>query len=476
MPESTPPPRDQILVTPAPVSVAWPLTADNLDTNGGNALVALTGNPISTGVGFVANGSDTKLAGDLPSWARSAGGQLALHVIATPPLMAVDWREVVVNVSTGVAGQDQPKLELAVFNSNSAGVVVLRVSAGGTSPIVHHLNRTGWRFHFRVPELRPAGTVWPFQSLCFLDANTLVFAVKNPSVIYRVDLSTGEYTGRASSTVYETINSMHADPDGNVWCQCRINGLDEIVQLDLAASFSTGAITEASRWNTGDVPVSAITFATVGGVEYVLLSAFAVSGTPRAFAFLRSQMSGPVNQVDRVKRWRCGVSAQDLAFNPTNGRVYFQRFQHAAGVEGFDLAAILAGADDATPSPAQTLSGPSNQGEGIDFQPGTGRAFVGTEYGAAGGSGWGGVWSSALAGPEENAYLIDYFGGAFEVRVNQRLMLTAAQNLAPAPLKIGVGAHPAASAGQTGFLTSGTVRALAIKSAPFTQTELDALA
>lgn len=455
MAESDPPVRDQIQAIPSPASETF----------------------VDPSTPFVANGYDSKQVHDLPAWAQSAGGQLALHATVLPPAAIIDWREVAVNISPGVGGPDVPKLEIAALNSGGAGVVALRASAGGTSPVVYHLNRTGWRFHFRVPELRTNGTPYPFQSLCFLDANTLVFAVKNPSVIYRVNLTTGEYTGRASSSTYQTINSMHVDPDGNVWCQCRINSLDEIVKLDLAASFSTGAITESGRWNTGDVPVSSIAFATVGGFEYVLLSAFATGGTPRAFAFLRSQMSGAVNQVDRVMRWRCGLSAQDLAFNPADGVVYFQRFQvPTGGVQGYDLAAILVGTDDATPTATVTLHGPSNQGEGIDFQPGTGRAFVGTEYGPQGGSGWGGVWSSALAGPEENRYLIDYQGGYIEARLNERLLFTASQNLAPAPLKLGVGAHPAATAGQTGFLTSGEVRAVGIKNSPFTQTELDALA
>lgn len=453
MSEATPPVRDQILVTPEPESATY----------------------VEASLPFIANGYDTKLSFDLPAWAQSAGAQLALHATVLPPLTAVDWREVAVNISPGVGGPDVPKLEIAVLNSGT-GVVALRASAGSTAPVVYHLNRTGWRFHFRMPEMRPAGTVWPMQSLCFLDANTLVFAVKGHTVIYRVDLATGEYTGRASSQVYQTINSMHADPDGNVWCQCRINGLDEIVQLDLATSFSTGAVTESGRWDTGDVPVSAIAFAAVGGVEYVLLSAFATGGVPRGFAFLRSQMSGPVNQVDRVKRWRVGNGAQDLAFNPIDACVYIQRFQVSPGVNGYDLAAILAGADDATPAATVSVFGPSNQTEGIDFQPGTGRAFCGTEYGPQGGAGWGGVWSSALAGPEENEYLIDYQGGAIQARLNGRLLFTASQNLAPTPLKLGVGAHPSATPGQTGFLTSGTVRAVAIKSTPFTQAELDALA
>src|SRR5690606_20704671 len=100
-------------------------------------------------------------------------------------------------------------------------------------------NRCNWRFEFRTPEAIATPLV---QSLCWLDEDTLLFAVDTGStnILYRVDAATGEYTGRASSTTYDHINSMHVAPDGTVWCQCVVGGFDQRKQLDLVASFSSG--------------------------------------------------------------------------------------------------------------------------------------------------------------------------------------------------------------------------------------------
>ncbi len=478
MAESTPPTRDQLLTPAAPFTIAWPLTADGLDTDGGNALAPLAANPIASGVGFVANGYDTKLAGDLPVEAQSATAPLAMHVIASAPGPAADWREVVCAVTTTTV--DLPKIEIAVVDDPSnSGVGAFQLRTKPASTIVtKYLNRCNWRFEFRAPEQIAQTLV---QSLCWLDEDELLFAVDcgTTNVLYRVDATTGEYTGRASSTTYDHINSMHVAPDGSVWCQCQVSGLDEVIQLDLAASFSTGAITEASRWDTGDVPVSSIAFATLGSVEYVLLSQHATSGTPRVYVFQRSQMSGVVNQVDRVTRWRCGYSVQDLAFRPSDGKVYVSRSASAGGatIDSFDLAALLLAADDTTPTPTVASHAPTRWPQGIDFQPAADRAWVGSEgfQNVGDGISHSALWSSALVGPETNAYLVDYTGGSLQVRLNGRLMWESAHVVANAPQKVSVGASPSSTAGLTGFLTAGTVRALAIKSTPFTQTELDDL-
>lgn len=478
MPEYTPPARDQLLTPAAPFNVAWPLTADGLDTDGGNLLSQLAANPI-TGTGFVANGYDTKLVGDLPAAAQNAGAPISVHVIASAPGPADDWREVVCAVTTATV--DTPKIEIAVVDDPSVasvGAFQLRAKGSAASVVTKYLNRCNWRFEFRTPEAIAQPLV---QSLCWLDASTLLFAVDTGSVnvLYRVDAATGEYTGRASSTTYDHLNSLHVAPDGTVWCQCIVGGFDQRKQIDLATSFSTGAITESASWNTGDVPTSSIAFATLGGVEYVLLSQHATSGTPRVYVFLRSQMAGMVNQVDRVTRWRCGFSVQDLAFRPSDGKVYVSRSGSAGGtVEAYDLAALLLAADDTTPTPVVASHAPARWPQGIDFHPVTSRAWVGSEGFASVGDGisHSAIWSSALAGAESNAYLVDYTGGTMQVRLNGRLQHDFAHVAANAPQKISVGASPASVAGQTGFLTAGTVRALAISSTPFTQTDLDALA
>ncbi len=478
MAESDPPARDQLLEPVAPLAVAWPLTADGLDTDGGNALTALTGNPISAGIGFVANGYDTKLAGDLPASMQNATAPLSVHVIASAAGPSADWREVVCSVTTAV--NDTPKVEIAIVDDPTAasfGAFQLRAKASSSTVVTRYLNRCNWRFEFRTPEAIANPLV---QSLCWLDEDELLFAVDTGSVnvLYRVDATTGEYTGRASSTTYDHINSMHVTPDGTVWCQCVVGGFDQRKQIDLATSFSTGAITESASWNTGDVPTSSIAFATLGGVEYVLLSQHATTGTPRVYVFLRSQMAGTVNQVDRVTRWRCGFNVQDLAFRPSDGKVYVSRSSSAGGtVESYDLAALLLAADDSTPTPTVVSHAPARWPQGIDFHPVTDRAWVGSEgfQNVGDAIGHSAIWSSALAGAEENAYLVDYLGSTVQVRLNGRLMHDFAHTAANAPQKISVGASPAATAGQTGFLTAGTVRALAISSVPFTQAQLDAL-
>lgn len=448
MSESTPPIRDQILATPPPESETV----------------------VSTTSPFTANGYDAKLVFDLPAWAQSASAPLAFHARATVGT-GIDWREVIANVST--AANDTPKLELAVVGNATQ----LRAKGSAASVVTKSLCRTNWRFEFRAPEQIAQALV---QSLCWLDSTTLLFAVDTGSVnvLYRVNATTGEYTGRASSTTYDHINSMHVDPDGNVWCQCQISGLDEVVQLDLATSFSTGAITEAARWNTGDVPVSSIAFATLGGFEYVLLSQYASSGTPRIYVFLRSQMSGTVNMVDRVKCFRVGLRVQDLCFRPSDGRVYVTRSASGDSVDSYDLSALLLVADDSSPTPVSAQS-PSVYPQGIDFCPADGRCWVGTEGWASVGDGiaYSALWSSALSGPEENAYLVDFTGTTIEVRLNGRLQHSFAHAAATTvPVKASVGAAPPATPGQTGYLTSGTVRSVAISSVPFTQAQLDALA
>lgn len=480
MSEATPPVRDQLLGNEVPALVAWPLTVDNLDTDGGNALAPLAASPLVTGVGFVANGYDSKVSGDLPAWACSASARVSVHALikAAPPV--VDWREVAVGVST--ASIDQPKIELATLaepNYPSNSVMALR-TFNGSAVVRTCLNRLGWRFEFISPEKPTAAIPLP-QSLCWLDSSTLLLAVdvagSGKSALYRVDAATGEYTGRASSTTYLHLNSMHLAQDGSVWVQCQVGGLDQRKRIDLATSFSTGAITESASWNTGDVPTSSLSFATVGGVEYALLSQHATSGTPRCYVFLRSQMSGTVNQVNRVIRFRVPFQTQDLVQRASNGLLYISRGGSGAEVLAYDLAAILAGTDDATPTPVSTYPAASARPEGLDFHPVTDRLWMCTEGFFGVGDLWShcSVWSTEMSGSEENAYLVDYVDGEMHVRLNGRLMTRFAHSPGAAPAKISVGSSPPNTPGQTGFMTAGTVRALAIKSVPFTVAELNDL-
>lgn len=468
------PVRDQILASIVPAIITWPMTADELDADGLNPLTRLGASTPVTPQGFTANGYDTKLVGDLPAWAASATAPLHFHVIAKATAPAIDWREVVANVST--ASVDYPKLELSTQLHLGRTIFALRTYNGSTVTTTR-LNRSGWRFEFRYPEKIGGVNVIP-QGLCFIDASTLLLTgyAGSTSVIYRVDLTTGEYTGKATSTTHQHLNSIHRAQDGSIWLTSVVGGFDKRAPVDLATSFSTGTITTGTVWDTGDVPVSSLAFATVGGVECVLASQY--QGAGKIYVFLKSQMAGPVNQVDRVIRFYVGNGVQDLVQRASDGLLYVSRSDGSDRVDAYDLAAILSAAvDDASPAVVSTYPHATEMAEGIDFHPTTDRLWVNTE-GLTGTSDRShlAVWSTAMTGAEENAYLIDYIGGTLEVRVNGRLMVDGLlYTPGMAPAKIAIGAAPPNTAGQTGFMTAGTVRSVAIKSVPFTQPELDSL-
>lgn len=491
MPENTPPVRDRIIGSETPASATWALTSTLTDTNGLHPLSAIASNPnpISP-AGFVANGFDSRLGGDTPAWMQSASDRLSMFAMAKCPQTYSNNSSRRIAVSVGHASLDQTKIELATVRHTtftSLAMFALRVFNGSAIQTLT-LNPCGWRFEFRYPELQPPpfhATIPRAQALCFLDSNTLLISAYGSAtvnVLYRVDLITGEYTGRASSSVYQHINSLHKDSNGDVWCVCRVGGFDKRKKLDLTTSFATGAITESGEWNTGDVPTSSISFATVGGTNYVLLSQYVLSGsTPKCYVFLESQMSGPVNQVDRVKRFNIGNAVQDLCQRQSDGRLYLSRSNNSIGnsgtIQGYDLAAILAGPDDSTPVALTTYNAPTAFSEGIEFRPSDDRVWVCTEGMQSVGdeARWSSVWSSSMTGMEENSYLVDYADGEFQIRMNERLFMKYDLMTATIPMKLSIGAYYAASAGMSGFLPGGGVRAVSFSRTPFSQTELDAL-
>lgn len=485
MPESTPPVRDVLLGSELPESLTYPLTADVLDADGGNALTGITTPPGAvSAAGFAGNGYNARAAGTLPAWAAVANAKISFHAIAravSPPAVSA-WREVVASVTTTTG--DTPKFELCVADDQAGhthGVFALRAYSGSVQR--KDLNRTGWRFEFRSPEPVALGTPAP-QALCWLDADTLLMVATrgSTSVLYRWDVPSQQYTGRASSTTLTHINSLHVVPSGGeVWLCTTTAAGDKRKRLDLSASFSTGSITTDADWTTGDVPTSSLSFATVGGVEYALLTAFDMTGTSYCYVFLRSQMSGTVNQVDRVIRFVIGLRVQDLVQRASDGLLYVSRALSPGKVDAYDLGAILAGADGATPAPVSSYPSPTILSEGLDFHPTTDRLWCCTEGILSASDQWShcAVWSSALgAVGEDNSYLVDYVGGEVQVRLNGRLMhqFTHTPSASAAPAKLAVCAAPSSTAGQSGFLqTGGYVRSVAISSLPFTSDEFAAL-
>lgn len=488
MAENTPPARDYPLGLAPQTKIEWPLLADSLDTDGGNALVPLMGDPIVDGVGFVASlnhGVDvTKLLADTPAPFVPAESPISLFAKVRKRAEVI-YNPTETFVCLGHPTSDRPKIELCVIDDVTNSVLPqFCVRSWGMTNVL--LGRAAWRFEFRAPE-KLTGDLPAPQALCFLDAATLLLAVaeqgSDSSVLYRVDLTTGEYTGRARSDTYKHINSLHVDPDGVVWAVAWVSGADTRFSLDLAASFSTGAITAASTWSVTGVPTSSLSFATVGGVEYVILSAYATSGTPRAYVFPRTAMAGAASDADAVVNFRTGLYVQDTTQRASDGRLYASKSLTNARIDAYDLAAILAaGVNDTTPSPVATYPAPSTYCEGLDFHPATDRLWCATEGRAAVRDAHShlAVWSAGLASTldEWNSFLIDYADGFWQVRCNGRLMTKFAftANITNPAVKLAVGASPATTFSmRQRVLYNGEVKALALSDVPFTAAQLDAL-
>lgn len=478
------PTRDQYRTAPLSTTLIFPLTYDERDASDTLSLTRLGAGPHVTPEGFSANGYDSRYSYTV---ANAAGASASVYATVRLDGAHRSARDVLVSLTH--ATNDQPKIELAAV-ADAAGngsQIALRVYAGSLQ--TRYLNRPSWRFEFRFPEKVNNAVPAP-QGLTFVDSDTLLIACHESdtiTVVYRVDLITGEYTGRAESTEYIHLNSMHRRSNGEIWANAYVASLGEnrMIRLDLAASFSTGTLAVDATWNLIGLTPS-INFVTLGGVEYVLCQEYGTSGTAYLYVFLASQMSAPVTASDRVLRFDLGHRIQDVAINPADGLLYAAR-NSAQGsssslgwVQAYDIAdAVASLPDGAALSPLATYPHASKYAEGLEFRA-DGRLWTSTEGHLGVGDQWShsAVWSSALAGAEESHYLIDYHSsGLLEVRVNGRLMLEWTVAPTVAPTRLSIGAPPGAAAGwANGFMVSGVVRNVAFRDGLFTPAELADLA
>lgn len=490
MPESTPPVRDYPIGHAPQSKVEWPLTLDSTDTNGGNALVPLNGNPIVQGVGFVGDGLYTKLMNaSPPDWLVPAGEPLSAFVKVRKTWEAIYGSEIVFSLAH--ATLDRPKLELAVHddptNLGQAQYVLRMWNGAAGTPAPLYLGRASWRFEFRMPELLRDMLTVP-QGLCFLDADTLLFTADeggtSSTILYRVDLVTGEYTGRARSNTLLNCNCIATDQSGDVWgVAWPTSGPVRIFKIDLATSFATGVITEASNWVvTGDaIGPASIAFVTVAGVEYVLLTEFGHTAAPRSFVFLRSKMTAPADAVaDRVLKFVVGYNLQGFAQRPSDGMLYASRSLDV--IDRYDIAAIIfAGVDNTTPAPVTVHAAPAQRCEGLAFHPGTGRLWIGTQARQINATRdtWShcALWSCDVdAVGEWNSFMFDYADGVCYIRCNGRLMLRHVATSVGVTERIVVGAAVGSNmTTRLRVLYLGTVNALAFSNTPFTAAQLAAL-
>ncbi len=471
--------------SPSANTIIWPLTFDEQDSNGFNTLTRLGTGPHITPDGVLCNSySSVYSLTTMPTWQDAAAETVSFHAVASTGILHTP--AVNPKIVAGLCTTGNPKIEIAIQDdivavSGTQTQFVCRTTATTVGTL--RLNRSQWRFEFRYPELLN-GNIPAAQSVCWQDSDTLLISAHEndtTTVIYRVDAATGNYTGRATSTTLNHFNSMHLDQDGRVWGKCS----GGVLRLDLATSFVTGEITSFETWDTGDVPVSSICFATVSATEYVLLGQYAESGTPRVHVFLRSQMAGTVNVVDRVKRFQLGLRCQDMVVRAADGLLYASRNIRTGDgsptgwIQSYNLAAAIAGSDDAVLTAVASYPHAGEYVEGIDFHPVTGRVWANTEGLSAPSDqlSWSAVWTCSIPQvPEETSYLVDYASStdALTVRLNGRLMWEATRDLTVAPTKLVIGGNVTVETYNSNVCSGDTlIRAVAMKDGPFTQAEFD---
>jgi hypothetical protein len=487
MTNATPPDRDRYRTSVPTTLHVYPLTYDELDQDDSNPLTRLGGGPHITPEGFRANGYDSRYTLTLSS---PVGAPASLRASVRLDGQPRSSRDLLVGLVP--ASGDQPKLELAaVADSALSSQAQLALRTYTSSLQTQRLNRSTWRFEFRFPELLNSGIVSP-QGLTFLDDGQLLLTchqAETLTAVYRVDVETGEYTGRALSTEYLHINSICTRSNGDVWGSTQLaslGGQNRAVRFDLEASFASGELTSAEVWDNSQI-ASGLAFLTVGGTEYVLCQQYATSGTVYCYVFLASQLSATVGTGDRVKRFDLGLTIQDLTVGP-DGLVYVSR-NAAQGsgssygwVQVYDLATAIASASDgAALTPLATYPQATKMAEGLVFHPDDGRLWALTEGHLAVGDSWGhcAVWSCAMPqAPEWNDILADWLStGLLELRLNGRLMhsLTGIFPSVTAT-RLAIGGPPPASPGlSAGFMTAGLLRGVALKDGLLGLDELAAL-
>lgn len=241
-----------------------------------------------------------------------------------------------------------------------------------------------WVREFTAPQFNNL-TVEP-QGICFLDANTLLITSHqaNSRAVLQMVNTSGVVLGQCSSTEYRHPGSVRVAPNGDVWIQDFFatgsggNGFTTGT-VDLESCFASGVL-EITPWALAqDVQtVAGLDFASLEGVDYVLLHEYSTTGTPWLYVFLQSQMSAPASAATRVKRFSLGLRSQDVAH--CNGRLYSSSNANGGAIIGYDFATMMALPDGSVPSSVQVVAAPNQFGEALAFHPTTNRCWMMTEF------------------------------------------------------------------------------------------------
>lgn len=482
----------------SPNFLVYPLTYDEADKDGANALTRTGPGPALTPQGFQGDGYTTRLKKtSLPAWLASSTAKLSLSAHVTLwRRNANATRDALISIGNDDATAN-PKLEIVALRDSASGSASLGVRTYDGTAATRYFGKSNWNYGQPWPKAYLTGnseTVRP-QGLLFIDADTLLISGHyndTESRVYRIDLPSGAVTGTFSfgTSTHRHVAAWAERGNGEIWCVDYET--DDALQIDLDASFASGSAVILTTWNLSNMGTNVLTgieFITVSSVEYVMIALYNATTTSFLYVIPTSEISNGATfaLANRHKRFVLWRQCQGIALRPDDSLLYLSHNRLSGGANNgvvavVDIAAAIASlADGGTLTAVREHEGPGQYPEDIKFHPTTGECWVGTEgrESPVDNNGFLAYWRSPLTDnlPVEQHIRIDYDGaGGWEFWLDGYLFNTLSLTPTITPAHISIGGLPAASAGWTNGFALATIRDVALKDRPFTPSELAALA
>ncbi len=481
---------------PAALSaLIFPLTYDELDSTDSLLLTRSGGaGPHITPEGFEGDGYEARYTyTNLPPFVN-AGGPLTLAATVTLPVVRANAaRADVVSLCQNTAGAAQ-RMGLSVITDAAGAVTGALALHVGLSQQV--LGRPGWRYERRVPLLSANGGAAKPQALLFLDANTLLFSVHfsdTESRVYKMRLSDkailGEFT--FGTTTHRHVASMAMRSNGDVWAgDYETNTL---LQLDIAASFSSGQATILKTITCAELPgFGAIAFATLSSQEYLLAGLYS-TGDTSGYLYLYdvAALAGPALTIAAsFRRYVIGRRIQGVVMR--GGALLVSRNARYGGtvtglIERLDLAGMVStlanGSVVSSANNAQYITGewvaPSGYPEDLAVHPTTNEVFTSSEgaYSVGDFDGFLSLWSSPLAiEGTANHYVVEFDGNqTVSVKINNQLFGSLNWVLDTTAAVLAIGGPPQQAPGFASGYSWAKVSNLLVQDAALTSAQYESL-
>lgn len=460
-------------------AIIVPLTYDEVD----EAVSPLTwtrlgDGPRITAAGMLGDGYQARLRcnAGLPAYATSSSGPLYLRATISPFAGAKNaTRDVVVAICVDDATAN-PRLAFAVVDDPTASnepMVACRSFTGSTQS--QRLCRKDWHFAFAYPE-KAVGSDAAFpQSVCHFDDAVFVGAHYNNAFcrVHKCDPLSGELLGFFQMGVADTHMggmSVRAS-DGTFW----VNE-SNIYRVDVDASLLAQSMVATLTYAVDGAPnLGSTQWVEVEGVEYLLITEWATSGTPYLYLLAASEVvdGGAFTVGDEIKKLVLPLQVQGVAYR--DGLLYMGCSNTPSGglIRVMDFDTWVADGTDgeswSTYDTGVSYIPPTEQLEDLDFDE-SGNLWTVTEGESSAGddAAFLAAWYSPLTGPVSNTYSAYYNGaGTVTIRINDKVFATKSWTPTPTPGAISIGGPPQASAGTNNGFFVGTVRDVIVQGSDY---------